>query len=113
LYTDYIKNAVWIGQIDASGDPLDALVRAYVTNPIPLTTRYHPAVNKQRFLGKWVKEMGANAVLFFTPKFCEPSIYDHLIYKAAAEEAGVPYVRVDYEEGMTSFEQPRTTIESI
>jgi benzoyl-CoA reductase subunit C len=114
LISDYIKNAIWIGDIDANEkDPIDAMVKAYVNNPTPLTTRYHPAINKHEFIKKYVKDMNANAVIFLTPKFCEPSLYDHMIYRLALDSIKMPYVRIDYEEGMTSFEQPRTMAETF
>lgn len=114
LMTDYIKNAIWIGNINASEkDPLDAMVEAYINNPTPLTTRYHPAINKHAFIQKYVKDINANAVIFLTPKFCEPSLYDHMIYRLALDNMKMPYVRIDYEEGMTSFEQPRTSVETF
>jgi benzoyl-CoA reductase subunit C len=114
LQTDYVKNTVWLGQVDTSEeDPIDALARAYVTNQIPLTTRYHLALNKRQYLNNYAKEIRADSIVFFTPKFCEPSIYDYIIYRGALDEVKMPYVRIDYEESMTSFEQPKTSIETF
>lgn len=114
LFSDYIKDSLWLGQVELSGeDPLTALARAYVTNPTPLTTRYHPTVNKHEYISRLVKELKADAVIFFTPKFCEPAVYDYIIYRGALEKLKVPYHRIDYEEGMTSFEQQRMSIETF
>ena len=115
LFTDYIKNPVWIGNIEVSEneDPIEAMAKAYINNKTPLTPRYHPAVNKHEYVQKAIKDLKADAVMFLTPKFCEPALYDYMIYRLALDNLKMPYVRIDYEEGMTSFEQPRTMVETF
>ena len=103
----------WIGQVGLEGDPLVELAKAYVTNPVPLTVRFHPALDKQEFI-KWeVKEKKAEGVLFLSPKFCEPSLYDYVIYKKALDDIHFPYLHLEYEETTSSYEHLRTMVETF
>ncbi len=103
----------WIGQINLDGDPVLELARAYVTNQTPLTVRFHPSIDKQEYIKREIKEKKAEGVLFLSPKFCEPSLYDYVIYKKALDELHFPYLHLEYEETTSSYEHLRTMVETF
>ncbi len=104
----------WIGEINAHADnPIRALAKAYVMNTTPLTVRYHPSIDKRKHIIELVKDMNAEGVIFITPKFCEPALYDYIIYKTALDKAGIPYLHLEYEESTSSFEHVRTMVETF
>ena len=103
----------WIGEVDIAADPLRSIARAYTQNPDPMTVRFHPAVDKQKYILEAVRRVGAEAVIFCTPKFCEPALYDYVVYKTALHKANIPTLHIEYEESSTSFEQARLQVESF
>ena len=104
----------WVGEIKTEGkDPIRALAEAYVKNPTPLTVRYHPTIDKHKHMLELVKRTKAEGVIFITPKFCEPALYDYIIYKQALDKNNIPYLHLEYEESTSSFEHVRTMVETF
>lgn len=103
----------WIGDVGLNGDPLYELAKAYVTNPTPLTVRFHPVLDKQKYIKEEVREKKVEGILFLSPKFCEPSLYDYVIYKKALDDMHFPYLHLEYEETTSSFEHLRTMVETF
>src|SRR3990170_2506649 len=64
-----------------------------------------------------VEATAAHGVIFASPKFCEPALYDSVLLKQALEKRGTPFTEFEYEEKMTVFEsirmQTETFVESI
>lgn len=104
----------WLPQVQADGeDPLLSLAKAYIQNMEPLTVRFHPDVDKQEYIAGFLKKLRADGVIFCTPKFCEPALYDYMIYKAPLEGTKTPYLHLEYEESSSSFEHVRTMVETF
>ena len=104
----------WLGEVRTDGeDPLLSLAEAYIQNREPLTVRFHPEINKQEYITGFLKEIRADGVIFLTPKFCEPALYDYMIYKAPLEQGKTPYLHLEYEESSSSFEHVRNMVETF
>lgn len=104
----------WLGHApDDTEDPVATLARSYVSNPEPLTVRFHPDINKQEYLASFLTDIKAEGVVFLTPKFCEPALYDYMIYKGALDKTKLPYLHLEYEESSSSFEHARTMMETF
>jgi len=106
-----------LGPIRADGDPLAALAEAYLRQSV-LTPVNHPGKrSRSADLLERVRATAAQGVIFASPKFCEPALYDSVLLKQALERAGTPYLEFEYEEKMTVFEtvrvQAETFVESI
>jgi benzoyl-CoA reductase subunit C len=110
---DSMVGQYWIGEVDPDGDPVSKLAEAYVNNSVPLTVRYHPKVDKQKYLLDLVKKLEVEGVIFLTPKFCEPSLYDYIIHKLALDGAKIPYLHLEYEEYTSSYGHARTMVETF
>lgn len=108
----------WLGDVGLNAekggaDPLQALAEAYIGNTEPLTVRFHPDINKQDYIQRFLGTIKADGVIFLTPKFCEPALYDYMIYKAALDKTKMPYLHLEYEESSSSFEHTRTMVETF
>lgn len=103
----------WLGKVETEGDPILSLARAYIQNAEPLTVRFHPDINKQAYISNFLKSIRADGVIFLTPKFCEPALYDYMIYKSTLDEIKMPYLHLEYEESSSSFEHTRTMVETF
>lgn len=100
-----------------NGDPLAALAEAYLHRTV-LTPVNNPGQRSRS--GDLVARCQAKAiqgVIFASPKFCEPALYDLVLLKRALERIGLPSLEFEYEEKMTVFEtvrmQAETFVESI
>jgi len=51
--------------------------------------------------------------VFCTAKFCEPALYDQVLYKERLEAAQIPYVHIEFEEKMSAFDTTRTQVETF
>lgn len=105
--------ARWLADVPTEEDPVHSLAGAYVTNSEPLTVRFHPDIDKQQYITNFLSEIRAEGVIFCTPKFCEPALYDYMIYKGALDEMKMPYLHLEYEESSSSFEQIRMMVETF
>ena len=104
----------WMGDVPSTeSDPLLSLAKAYVENPEPLTVRFHPDIDKRARFADLLASTGAQGVIFCTPKFCEPALYDSVIFKGVLEKAKLPYLHLEYEESASSFEHDRTMVETF
>ncbi|MEM4288041.1 MAG: 2-hydroxyacyl-CoA dehydratase [Candidatus Caldarchaeum sp.] len=115
VWDEVLVGARWIGEIELnnSENPLRTLARAYVSRQEPLTVRYHPALDKHRHMLNLVEAAKAEGVVFITPKFCEPALYDYMIYKTVLDKHNIPYLHLEYEESTSSFEHVRTMLETF
>ncbi len=114
VHDEALIGSRWMGEVPAGeADPLSSLARAYAENPEPLTVRFHPDIDKRSHFAALLASTGAQGVIFCTPKFCEPALYDSVIFKGVLEKAKVPYLHLEYEESASSFEHDRTMVETF
>jgi benzoyl-CoA reductase subunit C len=116
---DFVQVHRWIqGDIaTAGGDPLAALVSAFLEQSIASPTRYIGAGEKGRDLIDRVAVSGAEGVLFCAPSFCDPALLDQPMVTRALDQAGVPWTAFKYAENNGQFqvirEQAGTFADSI
>lgn len=114
VHDEALIGSRWMGEVPAAEpDPLFSLSRAYVENPEPLTVRFHPDIDKRSHYAALLASTGAQGVILCTPKFCEPALYDSVIFKGVLEKAKLPYLHLEYEESASSFEHDRTMVETF
>jgi len=107
----------FLGDISDEGDPLDALVTAFLTDTYECPTRYIDEGEKGAGLVERVKLSGAEGVLFCAPSFCDPALLDQPMDTAAVTAAGIPWTAFKYSEDTGQFqvirEQAGTFADSI
>lgn len=115
---DFIQVHRWITcDVDTVGDPLDALVDAFLHNTMSSPTRYCADKTKGSELVTRVEQAAAEGVLFCAPSFCDPALLDQPMAVAAIEAAGIPWTAFKYSENNGQFqvirEQAGTFSDSI
>ena len=115
---DLIQVHRWIrGDVSVDGDPLDALVQAFLEAGIDSPVRYIADGEKGRALVERVREARAEGVLFCAPSFCDPALLDQPMAVRAVEAAGIPWTAFKYAENTGQFqvmrEQAGTFADSI
>jgi len=115
---DFVQISRWIkSDVPVGGDPLENLVRAFLTDAIASPTRYHVAGEKGGELAERVRARRADGVIFCAPSFCDPALLDQPMMVAAIEKRGVPWTAFKYSENTGQFqvirEQAGTFADSI
>ncbi len=107
----------FLSPVAENRDPLGALVEAYL-HRTALTPVNNPGQRSRNDdLLRRSREKAIQGVIFASPKFCEPALYDAVLLKRAVQAAGLPTLEFEYEEKMTVFEtvrmQAETFVESV
>lgn len=100
------------GPVEADGDPLGALAESYLRRA-HLSSACHPGRPRAAALMEWLGRTDAQGVVFASAKFCEPALYDYVLYKEALEAADVPYLHLEFEEKMSAFESTQLQVETF
>ena len=88
-------------------------VTEYLFNPAPCCCIYNPDNDRHEYLLQKVKESGADGVLFWYIKFCEPDAFDRPQLMQRLKEEGIPTAFIDLELTMTNFDSVKTRIEAF
>ncbi|HEV2719931.1 MAG TPA: benzoyl-CoA reductase subunit C [Thermoanaerobaculia bacterium] len=115
---DLLLGLRWL-QCDVAfdGDPLDALVDAYLTHSASTASRYQPEGDRGRWLVDSVARNRAEGVVFCAPSFCDPALLDQPMLVKALDARGIPHTEFKYAEDTGQFavirEQAGTFSDSI
>ncbi|MBI5516974.1 MAG: 2-hydroxyacyl-CoA dehydratase [Deltaproteobacteria bacterium] len=93
--------------VDAVGDPLDALARAYLVKGAGSSVRYDEQRARGLELARRARSLHADGVVFAAPSFCDPALLDQPRLTRALDEAGVPYTAFKYSEDTGQFQSFR------
>ncbi|MBI2878868.1 MAG: 2-hydroxyacyl-CoA dehydratase [Candidatus Rokubacteria bacterium] len=99
--------------VPVDGAPLRALAEAYRDRSEYSSIRHDWRKPKAQGLLEKVRRAGADAVLFLPAKFCEPALFDYVLYREALEREGIPHLVVEFEEKQWTFERTRNEIETF
>ena len=112
-----IGSRFFLEPVAEDGDPLAALADAYLKRTVLTPVNTPGQRSRSDGLLATVESTAAQGVIFASPKFCEPALYDSVLLKRALEKRGTPFLEFEYEEKMTVFEtirmQAETFVESI
>jgi benzoyl-CoA reductase subunit C len=99
--------------IEEEGDPLASLARAYLrcAKLTPVNNPGHRSRSDD--LVERCRLQRVEGVIFASPKFCEPALYDAVLLKKAAEKAGFATLEFQYEEKTSVFESVRAQAETF
>ncbi|MBT8367854.1 MAG: 2-hydroxyacyl-CoA dehydratase family protein [Deltaproteobacteria bacterium] len=85
----------------------------FLFKPAPCCCIYNPANDRHPYLLDKVKESGADGVLFWYIKFCEPDAFDRPQLMKYLKNAGIPVAFIDLELTMTSVDAVKTRISAF
>lgn len=115
---DLLIGLRWITRdVDIEGDPLAALVDAYLHASASSASRYAPDGDRARWLLDSYAGNHAEGVVFCAPSFCDPALLDQPMLVAGLDRQGVPHTEFKYSEDTGQFavirEQAGTFSDSI
>ncbi len=88
-------------------------ITEYLFNPAPCCCIYNPDNDRHPYLLNKVKASGADGVLFWYIKFCEPDAFDRPQLMKHLKDAGIPVAFIDLELTMTNFDAVRTRVNAF
>ena len=100
--------------IPVKGDPIDVLAEHYLKHS-PVTSVLHFADRDamRNAVRRKLEERKAAGVLVSGAKFCHPAVSDSADIVAACEKDGIPYLKLEFEEGMTVFGHTHLQVEAL
>ncbi len=111
---DLITGWRWfLEDVPAAGDPWRSLAESYITRSTYSSVRHDGPRPRSEGLVRKVRAAKADAVIFLPAKFCEPALFDYVLYRQALEREGIPHLVVEFEEKMWTFERTRNEIETF
>ncbi|HLJ75520.1 MAG TPA: 2-hydroxyacyl-CoA dehydratase [Thermoanaerobaculia bacterium] len=99
--------------VPTDGDPLRNLAEAYVSDSVYSSVRHDGEHSRVEGLIEKVKQNKADAVLSFIAKFCEPALFDYVLFKRELERIGVPHLLLEFEEKLFTFDRIQMEIETF
>ncbi len=85
----------------------------FLFKPAPCCCIYNPDNDRHSYLLDKAKQSGADGVLFWYIKFCEPDAFDRPQLMKHLKDAGTPVAFIDLELTMTNFDAVRTRISAF
>ena len=111
---DFLLGKRWFqGEVSPQGDPFLSLARAYLKQSFSSSVKHHPTALRTRALLEKVKRTQAQAVIFLSAKFCEPALFDYVLFKESMEKEKIPHLLIEFEEKMWTFEKTRMELETL
>lgn len=101
--------------VDADGDPLDALAKWYLARNtgVPCPTRVQNDVDWDAFLLEAMRKEKADGMIVLMAKYCEPHMYYYPEVKEAFEKADMPHLLIETEHESMALESLRTRVETF
>jgi len=101
------------GDVPEGADPIEALAASYLSGSVYTSVRYDRDRPRTQGLLRRVEAAGADAVIFAAAKFCEPALLDYVLFRRTLDEAGIPHLKLEFEEKMWTFDRLRTEVETF
>ena len=110
---DFANGWRTVAKKDLRTDDLTRGITEYLFNPVPCCCIYNPDNDRHSYLLQQIKDSGADGVLIWYIKFCEPDAFDRPQLMNRLKEAGIPVGFIDLELTMTNFDAIRTRINAF
>lgn len=88
-------------------------VTDYLFNPAPCCCIYNPDKDRHAYLIEKVKASGAEGVIFWYIKFCEPDAFDRPQLEERLRNEGVAATTIEIELSMRNFHAIKTRVEAF
>jgi benzoyl-CoA reductase subunit C len=115
---DLLLGLRWLkGEVRTSGDPMQNLTEAFLTQSVATASRYLPEGDRGRWLVESVRHNRADGVIFCAPSFCDPALLEQPMLVSALDRETIPHTQFKYSEDTGQFavirEQAGTFSDSI
>ena len=88
-------------------------ITEFLFDPAPCCCIYNPDNDRHPYLLNKVKQAGADGILFWYIKFCEPDAFDRPQLMTRFKNEGIPTGFIDIDLSMTNFEAIKTRINAF
>lgn len=99
--------------VPATGDPVSNLADAYLSGSAYTSVRYNNGQPRTKGLLARVGAAHADAVILASAKFCEPALFDYVLFRRVLDQQDIPHLKIEFEEKMWTFERLRNEIETF
>lgn len=100
-------------EVSAQGDPVANLADAYLSSSAYTSVRHNNGQPRTKGLLERVHQSRADAVILASAKFCEPALFDYVLFRHALDKKDIPHLKIEFEEKMWTFERLRNEIETF
>ncbi len=97
--------------VDEGGDPLAALARH--TTEKPVCACMHPAEARLEYMMDLVKEYRVEGIIYFNLMYCDPFLYEGVMFKKKFEERGIPTILLETEHTPSGMGQLKTRVQAF
>ena len=111
---DLLIGQRWITEdVPEADDPVWALAESYIQRSAASPVQYDARKPKKDVLTRMLRDARAEAAILSAAKFCEPGLDDQLALSRWLDQQKIPYLVLEFEEKMTSFEQMAMQVETF
>ncbi len=111
---DLLVGLRWITEdVPETGDPIWALAESFVKRSAASPVQHDADKTKEAYLMEMVRNAKADGALLTAAKFCEPGLDEQVAWSKHLDEQQIPYLVLEFEEKMTSFEQMAMQLETF
>ena len=110
---DFANGWRTVSKKELKTDNLVEGITDFLFKPAPCCCIYNPDNDRHPYLLDKVEDSGADGVLFWYIKFCEPDAFDRPQLMNHLKDAGIPVAFIDLELTMTNFDAARTRISAF
>ena len=111
---DLLIGQRWITEdVPEEGDPVWALAARFIQRSAASPVQYDARKRKEDVLMGMLQDARAEAAIISAAKFCEPGLDDQLALSRWLDQHKIPYLVLEFEEKMTSFEQMAMQVETF
>ena len=110
---DFANGWRTVSKGDLKVDNLVEGITEFLFGPAPCCCVYNPDNDRHPYLLNRVKQSGADGVLFWYIKFCEPDAFDRPQLMKRLKAENIPVSFIDLELTMTNFDAVRTRISAF
>ena len=111
---DLLIGLRWItGDVPGHGDPMWALAQSFVDHSAASPVQHDERKSKEAYLMEMIASSKADAAIVTAAKFCEPGLDEQVAWSKHLDTVDLPYLVLEFEEKMTSFEQMAMQLETF
>ncbi|MBI2957741.1 MAG: 2-hydroxyacyl-CoA dehydratase [Chloroflexi bacterium] len=92
-------------------DPLAALARHCTEKPV--CACMHPAEARLEYMMDLVREYRVDGIIYFNLMYCDPFLYEGVLFKKKFEERGIPMIALETEHTPSGLGQLKTRVQAF
>lgn len=108
-----IGNRIFEQEVKITNNPFYTLAENYVKHTVNLSVKHQDKATKAELFAQKLSRLKPEAVIFLYAKFCEPGLFDYVIYKEICKNMNIPSLFIEFEEKMFNFDRIQLELEAF